>query len=105
MPNLSISIPHQLDRAEAKMRAQHGIAQYRQQFSNTLGHIEERWDGDTLNFTFIAMGMPVTGQAHVEERVVRVDVELPWILAALTGTIKQTIERQGRQLLSAGPTP
>lgn len=39
--------------------------------------------------------------AHVEERAVRVEVELPRLLAKLAGGIKQSLEQQGRKLLSA----
>lgn len=101
MPNLSISIPHQLDRAEARKRTQEWIDQYRQQYGGTLGHLQEHWNGDTMDFTFVAMGVPITGHAFVEDRAVRLEVELPWMLAMLAGGMKQSIEQQGRRLLGS----
>lgn len=101
MPNLSISIPHQFDRAEARKRTQECIAQLKQQYGGTLGYLDERWNGDTMAFTFLPLGMPINGQAHVEDRAVRVEVELPGMLATLAGDIKDAIEQQGRKLLGA----
>lgn len=100
MPNLSIAIPHQLDRVEARKRTQEWVDQFRQQYGGMLGHVEERWDGDTMIFTFLAMGTPINGQVHVD-RVVRLEVELPWLLAKLAGGMKQSIEEQGRKLLGS----
>src|SRR5438045_606614 len=101
MPNLSISIPHQFDRAEAKKRTQECIVQLRQQYGSTLGHLDERWNGDSMTCTFLALGVPINGEAHVEDRAVRLEVELPGILATLAGGIKDSIEQQGRKLLNA----
>lgn len=101
MPNLSISLPHAFDRAEAKKRTQECIAQFQRQYGSRLGHLDERWNGDTMDFTFVAMGMPISGKAYVEDRAVRVEVELPWILSTLAGGMKKSIEHEGRKALSA----
>jgi hypothetical protein len=99
MPNLTLSVPHQLGRAEAKRRLQEALAQAQQQSNNMVGPIEQRWNGDTLDFKVTAMGQTLSGQAVVEEQVVRVEVALPWMLALLAGSVKQQIEQRGRQLL------
>jgi len=101
MSNLTVSIPHQLSRVEAKQRVEQLIDQFRQQYGN-LGKIERRWDGDTLHFTLTAAGMSHTGQAFVEDQAVRVEIPLPWPLAMLAGNLKKQIEQEGRKLLS-GP--
>src|SRR5438876_718036 len=102
MANVCISLPHQLDRAEARKRMQECLAQVRKQYGSTLGHLDERWNGDTMDFTFVTLvGMPVSGQAHIEDRAVRLEIELPWILSMLAGKIKQSIEQEGRKLLDS----
>jgi putative polyhydroxyalkanoate system protein len=101
MPNLTISIPHQVDRTEARKRTEECIAHFRQQYGGSVGQLTERWDGDTMTFSFAAMGASINGQAHVEDRAVRLEVELPWILSMLAGGIKKSIEQQGRKLLGA----
>jgi hypothetical protein len=101
--NLTMSIPHQLTRAEAKRRIQEGIAEARRQHGALLGSLAESWQGDTLSFSFGALGQSVSGQAFVEDRAVRVEMTLPWMLAMLAGPIKHQIEQQGRQLLGHKP--
>ncbi len=102
MSNLTVSIPHQLTRVEAKQRVEQLIDQFRQQYGN-LGHIERRWDGDTLHFTLSAAGMTHAGQAFVEDQVVRVEIALPWPLAMLAGNLQKQLEQEGRKMLS-GPS-
>jgi hypothetical protein len=101
MPALSISIPHQFDRNAARQRTQEWIGQFQQQYGGTLGHLDQRWNGDTMNFTFIALGLPISGQAHVEDRTVRLDIELPWLLSKLAGGMRHAIEQHGRKLLDS----
>ena len=100
MPNLTLSVPHQLTRAEAKRRIQDGVAQFQQQYGSMVGPIEHRWDGDTLDFKVTGGGQTVTGQASVDDHAVHVIVALPWMLAMLAGSFKKQIEQQGRHLLA-----
>jgi putative polyhydroxyalkanoate system protein len=99
MPKIKISLPHQYDRVEAKRRTQECIEEMRRQYGATVGHFSEQWDGDTLDFTVTAMGMQITGAAQVEDRAVHLEIDLPWLLSALAGPIKQSIEQNGRKLL------
>jgi putative polyhydroxyalkanoate system protein len=103
MPNLTMSIPHQLGRVEAKRRIEQYAAQMLQQYGHLLGQVTQRWNGDTLEFLLVSAGQSVTGQIIVEEQVVRVEIALPWIFTMLTGTVKQQVEQQGRLLLGHQP--
>ena len=69
--NLTMSIPHQLTRAEAKRRIEQGIAQARTQYGGMLSGLTENWEGDTLSFTLSAMGQSISGKAFVEDQAVR----------------------------------
>jgi hypothetical protein len=105
MPNLTMSIPHQLTRDEAKRRMQEGIDQARRQFGGMLGHLQERWDNYALDVTVGGVGQTVTAKALVEERTVEVSVALPWMLALLAGSVRREIESSARQLLQGPPPP
>lgn len=102
MPKLSVSIPHQLSRQEARSRVGQLVDQSRQQLDG-LGTLDERWDGDILNFKGSALGVSVTGAVHVEDQEVRLEVDLPWQLAMFSATVKQRIEQEGRKLLESKP--
>jgi hypothetical protein len=99
MPDITITIPHQLPREEAKRRIREGLGQSRQQFGSLLGPVEERWDGDNVDLKISAAGQVLTGRATVGDQEARVTIALPWMLAMLAGTIRRGIEQQGRLLL------
>lgn len=102
MPNLSISVPHQLTRPEAKRRVEEGITQLRNQYGGTVSRLEERWEGDTLHFSVSVMGFTIPGQVFIEDAAVRIEVVLPMLAALFGGEIKQRIEQEGRKLLRSG---
>src|SRR4051794_28341461 len=99
MPNITVSIPHQLTRAEAKRRIQEQIAHLQQQYGSLVGHVEQTWEGDTLDFKVNAAGQTITGRAAVEDQAVRLEIALPWMLSLMAQTMQQQIEEQGRRLL------
>jgi len=99
MPNLTVSIPHQLGREEARRRIETQLAQLQQQYGSMLTSMDQRWTDDTLDFTAGAHGMSVTGRLIVEEQRVVVEIVLPWLLGMFVGRIRNQIEQQGRLLL------
>jgi putative polyhydroxyalkanoate system protein len=99
MPNLTISIPHQLGRMEAKRRIGELASQLEDQSGGMLKAVEQRWDGDTMHFVVGAAGQSISGTAQVTEQTVNLDIALPWMLSLLAGTVKKQIERQARDLL------
>jgi putative polyhydroxyalkanoate system protein len=103
MPNLTVSIPHQLSRQEARRRVEELVANLQRQYGGMASRVEQNWTGDTMNFAVSAMGMSVTGEVVVADDVVRLDVALPFALAMLAGNVKQQIEEEGRKLLG-GPS-
>jgi hypothetical protein len=100
MPNLTITIPHELGRAEAKRRIQEQASQIERQHATKFEHFEQRWEGDTLHFKVGAVGQSVSGSAFFTEQDVQLSIALPWMLRLLAGTLKQQIETQGRNLLA-----
>jgi putative polyhydroxyalkanoate system protein len=105
MPNITVSIPHQLTRIEARRRIETQIAQLQEQYSSHLDHFDHRWTGDRLDFAAGVMGMSISGNLRIEDQVVILEVALPWVLATLAKTTTQTIEQEGRKLLANKPSP
>jgi hypothetical protein len=102
---ITINIPHQLSRAEAKRRIQEEINRALPQVGSLVTPIKQEWTGDTLDLSVSAAGQVIRARVFVEDRQVRVEVALPWFLAALAGAVRQGIEQRGRQLLghTSGP--
>lgn len=102
MPNtnvVTLSIPHQLTREEAKKRVDQLVAQVQRQYAGGIGRLDQNWSENTMDFSVSAMGMTARGKVQVEMQVIRMEVVLPAPLAMLAGTMKQTLEREGTRLL------
>jgi hypothetical protein len=102
---ITINIPHHLSRAEVKRRIQEEMRRAEPQLGPLLGTIEQTWNGDTVDFSVSAAGQVIGGKAFVEDQQVRVEVALPWFLAALAGAVRQGIEQHGRRMLEHRPGP
>jgi len=96
---LIVSIPHSLGKAEAMRRLQTGVGQMKQQFSGQIASFDEQWQADRMSFKVGAMGQTVSGHLDVGEDAVRVEVQLPWILAMVAEKAKGFIQKQGTLML------
>ena len=102
---ITINIPHQLSRAEVKRRIQEEVGRTVSQLGPLVSMVKQDWTGDTLDFSVSAAGQLISGKVFVEDRQVRVEVALPWFLAALAGAVRQGIEQRGRHLLEYRTSP
>jgi hypothetical protein len=96
---LVVSIPHRLGRDEAMRRLQGGLERLRASFGNTVRPIQETWTGNHLDFRWSVLGQTASGALDVEEDHVRVEVQLPWLLARLGDKAKGLLRKQGQLLL------
>ncbi|MGO4388446.1 polyhydroxyalkanoic acid system family protein [Microvirga sp. 2YAF29] len=96
---LVVSIPHNLGKAEAMRRLQGGMGSLKSQFGDKVASINEAWAGDRMDFRVGAMGQNVSGHLDVMEDQVRVELQLPWILAVVAEKAKSFIQKQGTLLL------
>jgi putative polyhydroxyalkanoate system protein len=96
---VTVTIPHQLGRAEARRRIDEGFGQLAQHLGGAAGALSRNWDGDRLNFALQAMGQGVSGFVEVEDAAVRLEVLLPNVLALLAGKVKGRLQKEGQLLL------
>ena len=96
---LIVSIPHRLGKAEATRRLQTGLSRARTSFGHVLQVQEETWVGDSLTLRVNALGQRANGVIVVAEDHLRLEVQLPWLLARLGETIKGVVRREGTLLL------
>lgn len=97
---ISVSIPHQLGRAEARRRIDDGFADLSRHLGGAAGALEKRWEGDRLDFSLTSLGQSITGQVSVADAVVTVEVLLPAFLAMIAGKVKGTLQKEGQLLLT-----
>ena len=98
---VSIRIPHELGRAEARRRITDGFGSIEAQLSTGAIRmtLTERWEGDRLHFSGRTLGQTVSGHVDVAEDCVLVEVWLPGLLGALAEKVKQRLRRQATLLL------
>jgi hypothetical protein len=97
---LTVSIPHQLGRAEARRRIETGFSKLVHLFPGGGGTCSERWDGDRLTFGVAAMGQTVNGVIDVGDAVVTMVIELPGVLGMIANSLKERLQKLGQLLLT-----
>ena len=65
----------------------------REQFGAGVPAVEERWEGDRLNFSARSLGQRVSGRVDVMETSVRIELDLPWGLALLAEKLQGRVKR------------
>ena len=96
---ITVTIPHRLGKEEALRRIKNGIGEARITFASVLAIKEETWSGDTLAFRVSALAQEVAGTVVIAEDRVKLDVELPWLLAKLAKVITPAIKKEGTLML------
>ena len=96
---ITVSIPHQLGRAEARRRIQAGFADITHLLPGRGAARSEHWEGDSLTFSIAAMGQTVAGVINVLDTQVRMEIELPGVLGMIASGLKDRLQKVGQQLL------
>lgn len=96
---ITIDIPHQLGRAEARRRIDTGFAEIVDLVPGA-GSCSKRWEGDRLVFGVTAMGQAVTGVIDVRDTAVTMQIELPGVLGMIARGVRGRLQRAGQLLLT-----
>jgi hypothetical protein len=99
---IAVTLVHSLDKEEAVRRIKSGLARVRAKYPAELTVGEETWDKDRLAFRVAVLGQTTTGTIKVNERDVRVDVALSWLMAHQAGVAEALIRREGAAMLASG---
>jgi putative polyhydroxyalkanoate system protein len=94
-----VTLPHQHTRLEAKKRIRDGLEKLRPKLAGFASTIEDEWDGDDMKFRMVVLKQEVAGRIHVMDGSVRVEVDLPWILATIAEKVRGQIQKKGSQIL------
>jgi hypothetical protein len=96
---ITLTIPHELGRAEARRRIDEGFASFSQHMGAVAGALSKTWTGDRLAFGFAALGQKITGTIDVEDGAIRLEVLLPNLLAMMADKVKRRLKSEGQLLL------
>jgi putative polyhydroxyalkanoate system protein len=98
---ITVSIPHQLGREEARRRIEQGFASLGEQLGGGLAQVHKSWSGDRMQFAARVMGQGISGNLDVLDDSVRMEVELPPLLSLAAGRIKGRLQKEGQLLLES----
>ena len=97
---ITVSIPHQLGRVEARRRIETDFAKILHLFPGGKADCSQRWEGDRLAFAVTALGQTVTGVIDVRDAEVTMEIRLPGVLGVIAGGLKRRLEKTGQRLLT-----
>ncbi|HET9935979.1 MAG TPA: polyhydroxyalkanoic acid system family protein [Methyloceanibacter sp.] len=100
-----VTIPHRLSRQEAVKRLKAGFSNVRSSFGQGFVVVKDEWAGDHLDFRASLLGQTTTGSVDVADDHVRLEVQLPWVLALLAEKAKALVQREGRLMLEKPSDP
>jgi Putative polyhydroxyalkanoic acid system protein (PHA_gran_rgn) len=74
---------------------------HRDSEGRTVGQrlLDYQWEGDTLNFVGSGMWQRIIGWIEVLDDVVRVKIDLPWIMQLLRDTVAKQLGGRGVAML------
>ena len=100
-----VTIPHRLSREEAVRRLKTGFSNVRSSFGQGFVVVKDEWAGDHLDFRASLLGQTTTGSVDVADDHVRLEVQLPWVLALLAEKAKALVQREGQLMLEKPSDP
>lgn len=96
---LVVTIPHRLGKAEAARRIRAGFAHVSGNMAALVTVKEESWTNDQLALRIGALGQEASGTVSVAEDHVRVEFQLPWLLARITDKLRPVLQRETQLML------
>jgi hypothetical protein len=102
--SISITLPHDLGVAEAKRRIQQQMDRLCAEYVDKIGHSRVSWTGDEAKFDVSALGQNSSGSIAVFPDSLKIDVQLPWVLAALSSKVQGFLNSNASEALRIGTT-
>jgi len=100
---ITVDVPHKLGAAEAERRVRNGFGVMRDKFGDKLSAVDIAWGQGSADLTVTAVGQTLRGGLEFLPDVVRVTIDLPWLLAAIGETITNKIARKTEEVLRLPP--
>jgi putative polyhydroxyalkanoic acid system protein len=92
MAKITVERPHSLGREQAREKAEQLVEKLAYRYG--LAH---EWVGDTVKLE----GKGAKGKVEVEDELIRINIDLNFILSTMSGSIKSEVERVLDKALAA----
>jgi hypothetical protein len=100
MPQIKVTLDHELGKQEARQRVDRWLRNAGS--SDLLSPLTYDWiDKSTATFELVVKKARVNGEIVVQAASIAVTVQLPWMLAVFARPIKKQIRQQAERVLVA----
>ena len=100
-----VTVSHDLGVETARARVAAGLDQLRRDYVDKLAHSEVAWTENAADLKVVAFGHAMQARIDVLADLLRIEVLLPWLLAALTGRIQSTLAHRAGEALQIERKP
>lgn len=100
MPQLSVSVPHDLDVPEAMSRLRARAELVRTAYQSKVTDLEETWSDESLACRFRALGQKFQGTLTVVPGEVQIQMDLPLMAMLFRGAIESKAREEIEKLLA-----
>ena len=95
-----IDIPHGLGREEAKRRLKSRIGELAGHIPGGAADVRTEWPSeDRMTLSVEALGQSVNSVLDIDEKVIRLPLQLPAMLGFMSGAIEKAIRKRGAEVL------
>jgi len=98
MPKISLSHRTSLTALEIKGKAEKMISEALEKFGDKISELQQSWSGNTLKFSFRAMGFFVSGEATAKDNLIMLQGKIPYAAVLFKGKIEEIIRQKAREL-------
>ena len=98
MPKIELQHRTNLSTSEIKEKAEKLIQNALNEFRDKISDIHQEWRGNTLFFSFKAMGFSISGEAIASDNLITVKAKLPLAAGMFKGKIRDKFSEKAREL-------
>ena len=102
--SIVMTFPHELGVAEAKRRINDRFELLKREYVDKIGRAEMTWVGDVAHLRVAALGQTATAEIDIKTSEIRIEVHLPWLLAAMANKVEGLLKANAKDTLRLGPT-
>lgn len=100
MPSFSIDVPHSLDQQTAVTKLNGLMSALQTKYKDVASDIQGSWADNVLNFSLKVMGMAISGKVTVQDRLAKVEGQIPLAAAMFRGRIEESIKKEMQKELA-----
>jgi hypothetical protein len=101
--SIVVTVSHSLGAEAAQKRIAEGVEKLQREFVDKIARSEVVWTGNVADVRVVVLGQTTTAQIYVLSDALRIEVQLPSILAALSNKIQEKLTTTANDTLRLGP--